>query len=191
MATSIRPLVAARRFVWRSGGTWESSRVLRSAPIADRAVGLLRRPFRGRRHPLELRVGRAREVGRLLALERHLDDRVAARDQDVLVDAVDQRLARRASLDRRPCRPPSPPSSTRRGSGRASRRGRPSRALTHLLAGRGRHRHEERVQARVVGQLGVEGADEHAVLARDDGMAVDLGEHLDARRRGARSRARG
>src|SRR5581483_7533863 len=39
---------------------------------------------------------------------------------------------------------------------------------------------EPLVHTRVVGQLGMEGGDEEAPLARKHGVAVDLGEHLDA-----------
>ena len=37
------------------------------------------------------------------------------------------------------------------------------------------------VQARVVGELGMEDGDEEATLAREHRVAVDLGEHLDVR----------
>ena len=57
-------------------------------------------------------VGGELEVGGLLALERHLHDRVAAGLQDLLVDGLQQRLGRRALPRSCRCRPPSPPSSS-------------------------------------------------------------------------------
>ena len=82
----------------------------------DPAVGLLGRPLRQRRDPLELSVGGAREVGRLLALERHRHDRVAARRQDVARRPLRSAARRRRFPRSRRCRPPSPWSSSRRGS---------------------------------------------------------------------------
>src|SRR3954451_14458872 len=53
------------------------------------------------------------------------------------------------------------------------------RALRTTLARSGRQRHQERVHARVVGELGVKGAQDHLALAYGDGMAVNAREDLD------------
>ena len=59
---------------------------------------------------------------------------------------------------------------------------------THRL----RHQLEEPfVDARIVRQLGVERRDEHVAVAQQHGLAVELGEHLDARRRPRGRAARG
>src|SRR2546430_17394069 len=50
----------------------------------------------------------------------------------------------------------------------------------HLLCPDKAHLLEKQfVQTRVLGQLGMERRDEEPALAREHGMAVDLGEHLD------------
>ncbi len=61
----------------------------------------------------------------------------------------------------------------------ASTRGSLTACSSARSARRRRHRHEQRVEARVVGQLGMECAGEHAALADNHRVAVVAREHLD------------
>ena len=103
------------------------------------------------------------------------------------------RRRRRSAARRRPaprsrrCRPRRPWSSSRRGSSPGSRPAGPSslrlsfRAQARVAPGPvARHRHQQRVDAQVVGDLGVKRAGEHRALADRDRVLVDARQHLDA-----------
>ena len=130
-------------------------------------------------------VGRVLEVGRLLAVEAQRDDREPAGLEHLPVDRGDQRLGRRRALDQAgvalaDLRRVADQDPGEVVDSRVAHLLLPRAARSRSGGGRGCHRHQQRVHARVLRELGVKRAEQELTGAHRHRVPVDLGEHLHA-----------
>ena len=177
---SISGLAAACRRVWRSGSTPDSARVFWSAISRMRTSAF---------SAAQSAVGETQSSCASLACLKNggawpsiISSTIgkAAGLHDLLVHRERQRLGRDLALDHADVallhRGGVVHEDAGEGLGALVPHASLLRAWRAVLP---RHGQEQRMQAQVVGQLGMERGHEHVALARHDRVAVDLGQHLD------------